>query len=103
MGRKLTLLAVALRAIEPLSDEEKQVVRDMLRPAPKLRSKSKPERNPSQKRKAGKEATATADGSYGLCRDCQTTFDNNVHHKQTMPGYHEFVEPASEASKGVGA
>ena len=101
MGKpKMTALAMAIKAAEPLSDEEKQTLRDVLRPAPKPRSKSKPERKPSQKRKAGKGATGI---TARPCRDCDYDHDHNIHHKPTMLGYHEFVEPAGEASKGVGA
>ena len=105
MGKpKMTALAVALRAIEPLSDEEKQTLRDVLRPAPKPRSKPKPERKPTQKRKAEKEATAFSndgDREYGnidkLCGSCDQRFGDNVHHLKPTEGYHEFVESTGEA------
>lgn len=62
------------------------------------------ERKPSQKRKAGREAQPDEVRSEldQPCVNCTYDFDNNVHHKRTDPGYHEF-QPAGEASKGVGA
>lgn len=106
MSRKLHPLAIAFRAADALSDDEKLALRDYLRPAPKPRSKSKSERKPSQKRKAGKEATAKniSDHDVEPCQrpDCHFDRDHNVHHITSDPEYHQFVEPAGEASKGVG-
>lgn len=91
---KMTPLAVALRAIEPLSDEEKQTVRDMLRPAPKPRQKGKSGKvTQGRKRVAGNPAKE-------FCQ-CGKPLDDNVHQLQTTPEFHDF-KPASEASKGVG-
>lgn len=138
MGKpRMTALAIAIKAAEPLSDEEKQTLRDVLRPAPKPRQKAattttrqvlcvdcslpatapvhhesrdgshpfrKPERKPSQKRKAGKEATAapSSDGDDSMrCRKCGSFFDENVHHLTNQPNYHVY-EPAGEAKGASG-
>lgn len=95
MGQpKLTPLAAAIKAAEQLSDEEKQTLRDVLRPAPKPRSKPKSERKPSQKRKAGKEPDLYT-GGWCLMVNCGKPFDDNVHHRKSDSGYHEFI-PADE-------
>lgn len=51
-----------------------------------------PERKPSQRRKAGKEAQPDEVRSEldQPCVNCTYDFDDNVHHKRTDPGYHEF-------------
>lgn len=91
MGKpKMTALAVALRAIEPLSDKEKQTVRDMLRPPPKPRQKVQRQQRTRARRSKGEP-----------CAKCGGFLDGNIHQLPTTEGYHEFVELAGEASKGA--
>lgn len=128
-----------LNLIESLSTDEKRIIYDRVRPAPKPRQKGEgrartrqvlcvinncflpagdrihqpttegyhpfrgpagaaaihTERKPSQKRKAGKEATPAR-----YCAECGLRFEDNNHHLPSMPDYHEFVEPAGE-TKGT--
>lgn len=95
-----------LNLIEALSTDEKRIIYDHVRPAPKPHSKPKPERKPSQKRKAGKDTTvnhSALDGRSCAWKGCGRFLDDNVHQLETWTDYHEFVELAGEASKGVGA
>lgn len=95
MGKpRMTPLAMAIKAAEPLSDEEKQTLRDILRPAPKPRQKGKSK--PAQKRKVGKDSD---NGQQPLaeqrCTTCQGAFGVNAHHMKSDPAYHEFVSGAA--------
>lgn len=105
MGKpKLRPLPAILKLVESLSEDERADLRDYLRPAPKPRQKVRGGGKTAQKRKAGREAQPDEVRSEldQPCVNCTYDFDNNVHHKRTDPGYHEF-QPAGEASKGVGA
>lgn len=56
------------------------------------------ERKPSQRRKAGKEATPiTAE-----CSKCPNPFGANVHHLATAPDYHEFSEKTEFTASASG-
>lgn len=92
MGKpKLRPLPAILKLVESLSEDERADLRDYLRPAPKPRQKVQRQQRTRARRSKGEP-----------CAKCGGFLDGNIHQLPTTEGYHEFVELAGEASKGVG-